>query len=96
MIDMYGILNGSSPSYLNTMSMPVSSKYDMRDKQKLQLPKYNTVRYGKSSIKYQGAFQWNKISIDFKQITSFHDFKCNILRSWNPICNCSCCILCKL
>ena len=31
MIDMYGILNGSSPSYLNTMFMPVSSKYDKRD-----------------------------------------------------------------
>ena len=95
MIDMYGILSGSSPSYLNTMFRPVSSKYDMRDKKKLQLPKYKTVRYGKNSIKYQGAFQWNKIPIDFKQIASFNDFKCNI-RSWNPICNCSCCILCKL
>ena len=35
------------------------------------------------------------IIINFKQIVSFHDYKCNI-RSCIVICNCSCCLVCKL
>ena len=72
MIYMYGILNGSSPSYMNTMFMPVSSKYDMRDKKKLQLPKYNIwYDMGKTSLNIKGRSNGTKFLLILNKLRLF-------------------------
>ena len=55
MLNMYKIVNDISPSYLNNMVTMADTKYEMRNHQRLKLPKYNTIKYGKCSIRYNGA-----------------------------------------
>jgi hypothetical protein len=70
--------------------------YSSRRIKVLEQPKYNTVKYGKMSFKYQGAKVWNMLSNDFKQAIDITEFK-QILVKWNgPECNCSMCSLCIL
>ena len=41
----------------------------------LQVPKPNTTRYGKNSVKYLVAITWNKISVNLRSLSSLSVFK---------------------
>ena len=41
----------------------------MKEVNKLQVPKPNTTRYGKNSVKYLAAITWNKISDTLRSFT---------------------------
>ena len=59
------------------------------------IPKFNSITYGKSSLRYMGPFYWNKLPNDVKQAASFKLFK-KALKCWMPTCSCNVCILCKV
>ncbi len=56
----------------------------------LVVPKFKTVKFGKRSLSYDGAFLWNILENSFK----LSDFKCQILKWDEPPCQCQSCVLC--
>jgi hypothetical protein len=71
-----------------------NSTYDMRNRNRLQLPKYNTTKYGKHSFQYMGSYLWNNIPDSMQQCSNINDFK-EMLSDWEgPKCKCGYCFIC--
>ena len=77
-IMMYKVRKGTAPSYVNELFNLQQSQYEMRDNDKFVLPNYNTISYGKSSLKYFGAKLWNSIPVDIKSSPSLSTFKTSV------------------
>jgi len=93
--EMYKILKQLSPSYLYVFFKEKESVYDFR-KCLLVMPKYETCKYGKNSLKYKGARLWNEMdSIVLYECEKASNVN-NILGSWSFECQCGFCILCKI
>ena len=56
--------------------------------------KFNTVRFGFRSFKYNGAMLYNKLPPVFKEL-SLPNFKSNV-QSWKPAGKCGACLICVL
>ena len=56
--------------------------YNTRGLMKLKLNTFNTIRYGKETISYNGTMLWNDMPDDFRDTMSIKDFKRKIL-VWN-------------
>ena len=72
---IYKIKIGTAPQYLRDLFTVHDSEYDMRDNDRLILPLFNTVRFGKTSIRYLGAKLWNYIPVEIKSKASLSTFK---------------------
>jgi len=72
---IYKIKKGISPQYMKELIREQSVSYDMRDNEKLVLPSFSTVRFGKNSFRYLGAKLWNIMPIEIKQESSLNTFK---------------------
>ena len=63
-----------------------------------ELPRFDTVAYGRHSLHYQGPFIWSKVSGELRNLTSLKAFKKHI-RDVNLLShvdnNSNCCDLCK-
>ena len=61
---------------LNNIALPMTSDffpikpniYNLRDKNKIALCKFNTIHFGKNSFRYRGAKLWNDLPLDIKGI----------------------------
>ena len=80
-IMMYKIRKGLSPSYLNELFSIHTTQYEMRDNERYSLPAFNTVQYGKNSIRYLGAKLWNNIPVNIKTSVSLNTFK-SAIHKW--------------
>ena len=60
--DVFKTINNYSPEYLSNLFRLRDNIKNLRGVNKLQVPKPNTTRYGKNSVKYLAAITWNKIS----------------------------------
>ena len=76
---------GIAPSYVNELFTLHESQYEMRDNEKLILPNYNTVGYGKNSMRYYGAKLWNNIPTSIKNCSSLNTFK-SAVNKWLLTC----------
>ena len=63
------------PNYLKELFSLRNSKYQLRGKNILTLPKARTTRYGLDSIRYQAARIWNSLSDSLRVLTSLKEFK---------------------
>jgi hypothetical protein len=71
-----------------------NSHYDIRNKNRLKLPNYNTTKYGKHSFRYMGSYLWNSMPNAMQECNSICDFK-DMLRGWDgPNCKCGYCFIC--
>ena len=63
-----------------------------------ELPRFDTVAYGRHSLHYQGPFIWSKVSSELRNLTSLKAFRKHI-RGVNLLShvdnNSNCCDLCK-
>jgi hypothetical protein len=82
---MYKARKGISPCYVNELFSLQESQYEMRDNDRLTLPHYNTVSFGKTSMRYFGAKLWNNIPISIKGCTSLNTFK-SAINKWLLTC----------
>ncbi len=64
--EVYKANNGMSPEYLQDLFVIKANVNDLRDNNKMKLYKFNTMIYGKHSIKYVAGILWNSINIDIK------------------------------
>jgi len=96
MCEVYKCINGLGPSYLHGLFKIKENGYDQRKLFMLEQPKYNTIKHGKHSIRYQGAKLWNNLENMFKEADKFKKFK-TLISNWDgPHCNCSVCEMCSL
>ena len=59
---------GLIPTYLSDTFVTNSLKYNLRTEN--NIPNFNTVRYGKHSIRYFGPYLWSKLPKESRNITS--------------------------
>ena len=64
-----------SPEYLRDLFRLRDNIKNLRGVNKLQVPKPNTTRYGKNSVKYLAAITWNKISDTLRSLSTLSAFK---------------------
>ena len=90
-IEVFKCVKKMSPSYLHDMYQSKSIKYEMRDSERLELPYFNTYKFGFRSLKYFGAKLWNSLPIEMKTCVTLSEFK-KLIKSWNGFtCNCNHC-----
>ena len=62
LIIVFKTINNYPPEHLRDLFRLRDIIKNLRGLNKLQVPKHNTTRYGKNSVKYLAAITWNKIS----------------------------------
>ena len=93
--EVYKIVRKECPIYLHDLFTIKNSVYDTRNVFPIALPFYKSIRYGKSTLYYQGAYLWNNMPSETKTSQSLQVFKNNI-SEWNLMCNCQNCVLCSM
>ncbi len=89
--EVYKVMNNIGPDYVKDIFNVKDNLYNMRNTRPLIQPNYNTVTYGRNSIKYKGAMIWNKLPKDIKEALSLKQFK-NMIKKWEgPSCSCNMC-----
>ena len=68
------IKNNYPPEYLRDLFRLRDNIKNLRGVNKLQVPKPNTTRKGKNSIKYLAAITWNKISDNLRSLNTLSAF----------------------
>ena len=77
---MYKIKKGISPQYVSELFSVHQVQYDMRDNDRMSLPNYNTITFGKNSFSYIGAKLWNNIPVEIKRSVSLNTFKSSVTK----------------
>ena len=96
LIQVYQSTNKISPKYLHDMFKVKTVNHNLRNACLLNQPKFNTVKYGKQTLKYEGPKLWNMLDNNIKEAQSANIFK-NLIKQWPGIsCNCSVCAACIL
>lgn len=72
---MYKIKSGNDPTYLIKLFCSRVNTYDVRYYSNFNLPKYNTVKFGKKSFKYYGTRLWGILHAEVKNSTSLSNFR---------------------
>ena len=78
--DVFKTINNYSPEYLSDLFRLRDNIKNLRGVNKLQVPKPNTTRYGKNSVKYLAAITWNKISDTLRSLGTLSAFKKAVLQ----------------
>ena len=78
---MYKVKNELCPSYVRDLFQKNNSRYNLRNSD-FVIPRYNTVSYGKHSIKYLGPMLWSKLDKEISNSNSLNSFK-NTIRKKN-------------
>lgn len=92
---VFKVLNNLAPPIPGNFFVKQISPYNMRDNQKLVLPSFNTIQYGKRSIRYQGPSLWNTLPSHTKLSEDIVSFKSSLSKiDCLNKCECGICILC--
>lgn len=94
---MYKVKYGLAPSIVNELFKQKSTSYSLRNSD-FDIPTFNTINYGKHSLRYQGPHIWSKLDSKLKGSSNIESFKKNIRKKdltslLNN--NNSCCNLCN-
>ena len=87
-IEVFKCVHNISPNYMCNMFKRQITPYELRDSNKLQLPKFRTITYGFKTFSYIGAKLWNILPPHIKGATDVHEFK-TLLRTWDNIHQCT-------
>ena len=58
------------------------SSYNFRYQNVLQVPQVRTTKYGKKSFRFAAAVLWNSFPDNFRQVSSFNQFK-TLISNWS-------------
>ena len=75
LIIVFKTINSYPPEYLRDLFRLRDNIKNLRGVNKLQIPKPNTTRYGKNSVKCLAAITWNKISDTLRSLSTLSAFK---------------------
>ena len=71
---MYKAKNNLCPPYISDIFIEHRSKYNLRQSD-FSAARYNTVTYGKHSLRHLGPNLWGKLSPDLREVTTLKCFK---------------------
>lgn len=92
---VHKVINDKAPPLIPSFFQNTHLHYNLRHQNKLILKKFKTVKFGKKSFQYMGAYIWNSLPADMRLSLSYNDFRTR-LKQWNgPNCNCQCCLWCN-
>ena len=91
-IKIYKTLHSLNPSYISKIFKENSTgRRQLRSKYNLTVQRYNTVTFGRNSLRILGPKIWNHLPREFKTAEDLKTFKM-LLRQWNgPQCDCNLC-----
>ena len=75
----YKVKNDLVPSYISEIFTGKGSRYNLRNSH-FEIPRFNTIRYGKHTLRYQGRYIWSKLENSMRELPSLSIFKTNIRR----------------
>jgi len=75
---MYKLKNKLSPIYINNIFEENDPKYQLRNGNDFKIPRFQSVTFGKHSIRYMGPYLWSKLSNEDKNSTTLRSFIKNI------------------
>ena len=94
---MYKVKNNMCPTYISTLFEQPAIKYELRNHD-FTIPRFNTVSFGKHSLRYMGPRVWSSVPSNVKKASTLSSFKYNIrkvdlsmLLADNNCSNCSLC-----
>ena len=73
LILLYKVKNSLAPEHVSNIFFQQNKHYNLRSD--FPVPRYNTVKYGKHSIRYLGPHIWGKISQELRNKTSLQAFR---------------------
>ena len=89
---MFKVKNSLAPEHVAIFFFQQGKHYNLRSD--FPVPSYNTVKYGRHSIRFLGPHIWGKISQELRSMTSHQVFR-RELRALNVLGlldgTCSCC-----
>ena len=71
---MYIVKYDVCPTYISDLLVRNQSKYNIRITE-FEIPRFNTVNYGKNSVIYIGPVLWAKLPEDLRNSQSLSSFK---------------------
>ena len=94
LILMYKVKNSLAPEHVCNIFFQQDKHYNLRSD--FPVPRYNTVKYGRHSIRYLGPHIWGKISQELRSKTSLQAFRrgvraLNVLGLLDGTCGCCAC-----
>ena len=95
--NMYKVKHGLAPKHIPDIFTVKATQYSLRNSDYL-IPRFNTVVYGKHSLRYIGPVMWSKLSTEMRNKPSLNAFKVAIRKM--DVCglmdnNLNCYDLCK-
>ena len=91
LLEVFKSLHQMNPAFMWEFFERKQSNYNLRNKDLLQIPRFQTITYGANSITYRGSYLWNSIPDVVKSCDSVLSFKRQI-REWNgKTCTCRVC-----
>ena len=80
-IQMYNVKHEMVPEYIEELFSRGESNYDIRDNDLFEIPRFESITYGKKSFRYYGAKLWANLPKEIKEKASLISFK-SALTSW--------------
>ena len=83
-IEMYKVVNGSSPLIMNEIfQLREQSRYNLRHQNTFKIPSVNTVYNGTETVSFLGPKLWELIPAKIKELGSLKSFK-KAIKNWKP------------
>ena len=79
-IEVYKCVKNLNPPYFNDLFIHKNIDYDLRDKHKVEQPKFDTKRFVYRAFMYNGLKLWNSLPIDAKYSNSIQEFRTKITK----------------
>ena len=76
---MYKVKYDLVPSYISEIFTRKGTRYNLRNSD-FEIPRFNTIRYGKHTLRYQGPYIWSKLENGMRELPSLSIFKTKIRR----------------
>ena len=64
-----GLANTYLPSYISEIFTRKDASYNLRNND-FEIPRFNTIRYGKHTLRYQGPYIWSKLGNVLRKLPS--------------------------
>ena len=76
---IYKVKNNLVPSYISEIFTRKGTRYNLRNSD-FEIPRFNTIRCGKQTLRYQGPYIWSKLENGMRELPSLSIFKTNVRR----------------
>ena len=85
-VEVFKCVHGFHPTYIHRLFTEPLANYNLRDRRRLNQPRFHTYTYGFRSFRYSGSKLWNSLPRAIKSTNDINEFKRNITE-WCQTCD---------